>query len=77
MLDSDFTNLSINVVQLIESGLAEYSQGKEGYDKSMSEAVQFTYKVVDEFKSSGNKTPEIFSHNAIFVDCSHIQKDVK
>ena len=42
----------------------------------MSQAVQFTYKVVEAFDSTGNKIPEVLSHNAIFVECSHVQKDI-
>lgn len=71
------TNFSVNVVQIIERALLEYSQGKDGYDARLTQAVQFDYKVIASFEGSGNKVPKLLAQNAIFVECSHIQKDIK
>ena len=38
------------------------------FDEKLTKAVQFDYKVIEEFTKSGNKVPEILSHTAIFVD---------
>ena len=37
--------------------------------------MNFNYEVLDSFEESGNKISSILSHNAIFLDCSYLNKD--
>ena len=38
--------------------------------------MDFTYTVIDEFEGAGQKVPEIIAHNAFFIDCSYMNKDL-
>ena len=42
----------------------------------MKDALELKYKVIDSFKDIGNKAPTILANNAIFVDCSYLNKDL-
>ena len=37
--------------------------------------MNFNYEVLDSFEESGNKITSVMSHNAIFVDCTYLNKD--
>ena len=76
LLDRNLTNMSFKVVNIIETALLRYSEGKEEYDERLSSAVSFDYKVINEFETSGNKMPEILSHTAIFIDCRYLHFDL-
>ena len=38
--------------------------------------MNFEYKVMDSYREGGQKVPELFAQNAVFVDCSYLHKDV-
>ena len=45
-------------------------------DQQLSQSMDFTYNVIDSFDDNGNKVPQILSHNAIFIDCGYLNKDI-
>ena len=39
------------------------------------QSLNFDYEILDSFEESGNKIASVMSHNAIFVDCTYLNKD--
>ena len=38
--------------------------------------MDFPYIVIDAFEDSGQKIPELIAHNAVFIDCAYMHKDL-
>ena len=76
LLESGVTSVRIPVRKTIEDFLIYYSRNKEALDEQFNRSMDFTYSVIDTFENSGQKIPDIIAHNAIFIDCAYLHKDL-
>lgn len=76
LLESGVTSVRIPVRKTIEDFLIYYSRNKEALDEQFNRSMDFTYSVIDAFEDSGQKIPDIIAHNAIFIDCAYLHKDL-
>lgn len=76
MLDNDLTGFNLPVVKSIDQMLQYYTENKAEIDQELEKSLDFKYKVIDSFDDAGNKVPSILSHNAIFIDCHYLNKDI-
>lgn len=70
------TRFRIPFIELIDGVLAYYGENKEELDEQLTKSVDFDYNVIDSFDDSGNKIPQLLAHNAIFIDCAYLHKDL-
>lgn len=70
------TRFRIPFEELIDGVLAYYGENKDELDEQLTKSMDFDYNVIDSFDDSGNKIPQLLSHNAIFIDCAYLHKDL-
>lgn len=75
LLSNNMTNISVDLVKIIEEGISVYSENKEDYDSMIKQVVEFDYAVIDEFSEGGNKVPLLLQESAVFVDCGFLHHD--
>ena len=76
LLESGVTSVRIPLLDTIDSLLIYYGTNKDELDTDFAKSMNFKYDVIDSFKDSGNKVPSVVAHNAVFIDCHYLHKDI-